>query len=263
MNPVTIIAGESPIILGQPHSGTFLPPEVREALTEDACRLADTDWHIPQLYDGLVDGATTVRANFSRYVIDANRPPDDRPLYPGQNSTGLVPLHDFDGTPIWVKQPDDAEVERRKKLYHAPYHEALEQQIERVRSLHGFALLYDCHSIRSTIPYLFEGRLPDLSIGTNMGAACSPPIEQAAVRACVEQQRFTHVLNGRFKGGWTTRHYGRLDQGVHAIQMEIVQSAYLESEQAPFTYSPEKAAQLRELLRNVLENIRLSFGDLK
>lgn len=263
MNPVTVISGDAPIILAQPHSGIFLPDDVREALSDPARALRDTDWHIPQLYEGLVSGATVVRANFSRYVVDANRPPDDQPLYPGQNSTGLVPLHDFDGTPIWLKVPDEAEIGRRVEHFHRPYHDALRGEIERVRALHGHALLYDCHSIRSAIPFLFEGKLPDLNIGTNSGASCAPLIERAAMQACEGQQRFTHVLNGRFKGGWTTRHYGQPEQGVHALQMEICQSAYLESEEPPFNYSLAKAEDLRAVLASVLDNIRQVLGELK
>lgn len=263
MKPVTVISGDAPIILAQPHSGTFLPDYVREALTEPARALRDTDWHIPQLYEGLVPGATVVRANFNRYVVDANRPPDGASLYPGQNTTGLVPLHDFDGQGIWLEVPDEAEIARRVVQFHRPYHEALRGEIERVRALHGYALLYDCHSIRSTIPFLFDGKLPDLNIGTNSGASCSPLIEQASLQACEAQQRYTHVLNGRFKGGWTTRHYGHPDNGVHAVQMEICQSAYLESEAPPYTYSQAKADELRAVLARAFANIRQVLGELK
>ena len=263
MNPVTVICGDAPIIFAQPHSGTFLPDHVRAALTEPARVLADTDWHIPQLYEGLVSGATTVRANFNRYVVDANRPPDGASLYPGQNTTGLVPMNDFDGQGIWFTAPGEAEIACRLEQFHKPYHDALRSEIERVRGLHGYAVLYDCHSIRSTIPYLFEGKLPDLNIGTNSGASCSSLIEQATMQACEGQNRYTHVLNGRFKGGWTTRHYGRPEQRVHAIQMEICQSAYLESEKSPFTYSQAKATDLRTVLGQVFDNIRQVLGELK
>ena len=262
MNPVEIIRGNSPLVLGQPHSGTFLPDEVYDALKEPARQLLDTDWRIPELYEGLVEDATVVRANFSRYVIDANRPPDGASLYPGQNTTGLVPLMDFDGNPIWNREPDEDEIARRLEQFHRPYHTALTQEIERVRSVHGFALLYDCHSIRSTAPYLFEGKLPDLNIGTNSGASCAPGIEQAVARVC-KGSAFTAVLNGRFKGGWTTRHYGRPKTGVHAIQMEIAQSAYLESEVPPFAISPEKSEELRAVLTEVFAEIRIALGELK
>lgn len=177
-------------------------------------------------YDGLLPGATTVRATFHRYVIDANRGADDASLYPGQNTTGLVPLTDFDGEAIWLKEPDAADIAHRKAQFHAPYHAALAAEVARVRARHGVAILYDCHSIRSHIPFLFPGTLPDFNVGTNLGTTCDPRIEAAVYDLCVASGR-THVLNGRFKGGWTTRHYGRPDDGIHAIQMELAQRGYM------------------------------------
>lgn len=259
MNPVSVISGTSPIVLAQPHSGTFLPDDVRAALTEDARGLIDTDWHVPELYEGLVPDATIVRANFSRYVIDANRPPNGASLYPGQNTTALVPLSDFDGRPLWLVEPDEAEVARRILHYHRPYHKALEREIERVRASHGFAVLYDCHSIRSQIPFLFDGTLPDLNIGTNSGASCSSAIERAIAEVCMNAAGFTSALNGRFKGGWTTRHYGRPENGVHAVQMEIAQRAYLMGEEPPFALCPQKSARLRQVLAGVFAAITTSL----
>lgn len=262
MNPVSVETGNSPIVLAQPHSGTWLPDDVLEALEPGARELFDTDWRIHELYEGLVPDATTVRANFNRYVIDANRPPDDASLYPGQNTTSLVPLTDFDAKPIWQREPDGAEIERRKAEFHAPYHAALSGQLARVKAQHGFAVLYDCHSIRSHVPFLFEGELPVLNIGTNLGASCAPVVEQAVEQACAASA-FSHVLNGRFKGGWTTRHYGRPAENIHAVQMEIAQSAYLAAEKPPFAYSTDKAAKLRDTLAAVFAGIESTFGDLK
>ena len=261
MSPVTVIPGTSPIVLAQPHSGTFVPDAILAALNERGRRLCDTDWHIPQLYEGLVDGASVVRAEFSRYVIDANRPPDGESLYPGQNTTGLVPLVDFENEPIWDVEPDEAETARRLAAFHGPYHAALRAELNRVREVHGFAVLYDCHSIRSELPFLFDGALPDLNVGTNGGATCAPAIERAVGEACAASP-FSHVVNGRFKGGWTIRHYGRPEEGIHAVQMEIAQSTYLEAEAPPFAYSPEKAARLRETLAAVFAAIEGTFGDL-
>lgn len=261
MNPVTVMRGEGPIILAQPHSGTYVPATIADCLNERGRALADTDWHIPRLYDGLVPDATVVRAEFNRYVIDANRPPDGASLYPGQNGTGLVPLIDFEGQPIWTAEPDEAETGQRLADFHRPYHAALEAEIDRVRDTHGFAILYDCHSIRSRLPFLFDGQLPDLNIGTNSGKSCHPALAAAAVQACADGP-FSHVLDGRFKGGWTTRHYGDPAKPVHAIQMEIVQSAYLEAERMPFAYSPDKAAKLRKTLAAVLAGMKTACGEL-
>ncbi|SIQ37715.1 formiminoglutamase [Paracoccus thiocyanatus] len=254
MIPVEVTQGDSPVILGLPHTGTWLPDGIRARLNPRGQVLADTDWHIHRLYDGLLPGATTVRATFHRYIIDANRGPDDASLYPGQNTTGLVPLTDFDGEPIWETEPTAEDIAERKARFHAPYHAALAAEIERVRARHGVAILYDCHSIRSVIPFLFDGVLPDFNIGTNSGAACDPRIEAAVLQACAATGR-SHVLNGRFKGGWTTRHYGQPGQGVHAIQMELAQATHLETEAPPFAYDAAKAETLRVTLGAILERL--------
>lgn len=262
MTPVEVTQGDSPIVLGLPHTGTFLPDEVRAQLNARGQGLDDTDWHIHRLYDGLLGGVTTVRATFHRYVVDANRDPSGQSLYPGQNTTGLVPLTDFDGAPIWQKEPTAEEVEARRAAFHAPYHAALEAELARVRARHGVALLYDCHSIRSRIPFLFEGTLPDFSIGTNSGQTCAPALEQITLDACAKAEGYTHVLNGRFKGGWTTRHYGRPTEGQHAIQMELAQSTYLAAEDAPWRYDEAKAARLRAHLAALLKALERKVKEL-
>ncbi|MFO1137616.1 MAG: N-formylglutamate deformylase [Paracoccus sp. (in: a-proteobacteria)] len=254
MIPVEVTPGDSPVILGLPHTGTWLPDDIRARLNARGQVLADTDWHIERLYDGLLPGATTVRATFHRYVIDANRGADDASLYPGQNTTGLVPLTDFDGEAIWLTEPDAADIAHRKAQFHAPYHAALAAEVARVRARHGVAILYDCHSIRSHIPFLFPGTLPDFNVGTNLGTTCDPRIEAAVYDLCMASGR-THVLNGRFKGGWTTRHYGQPGTGVHAIQMELAQSTHLSTEVPPFAYDDAKAEALRVTLRAILERL--------
>jgi N-formylglutamate deformylase len=254
---VAVQAGASPLILAFPHAGTGLPAGLWERLNDNGRLLADTDWHIDRLYADLLPTATTVRANFHRYVIDANRDPAGSSLYPGQNTTGLVPETDFDGQTIWQagREPADGEVAARVMQFHAPYHAALAGEIERVRQLHGVAVVYDCHSIRSRIPFLFPGRLPDFNIGTNEGRTCSPVLESAAADGARQAPGFTSVVNGRFKGGWTTRHYGRPGTGVHAIQMELAQSTYLATEATPFAYHALKASVIRVRLRWMLERI--------
>lgn len=243
------------MVLGLPHTGTYISEKILERLTPLGKTLSDTDWHIERLYNDLVPQATTVRATFHRYVIDANRDPSGASLYPGRNTTDLVPLTDFDGKPLWIREPTDAEIKNRLENFHAPYHAALESELERIRSIHGYAVLYDCHSIRSNIPFLFEGTLPDFNIGTNNGATCAPEIEQAVVRICKAADGYSSILNGRFKGGWTTRHYGRPREGFHAIQMELAQSTHLKTEALPFEYDPEKAERLRRHLKAILEAI--------
>jgi N-formylglutamate deformylase len=255
MNPVEIVQGDSPLVLGLPHTGTHVPPEIRKALNARGQGLDDTDWHIEKLYEGLLPSVTTVRATFHRYVIDANRDPAGISLYTGQNTTGLLPFTDFDGQDIWITQPNPAETERRRSACHAPYHAALEAEMERVQKRHGIAVLYDCHSIRSRIPFLFEGVLPDFNIGTNGGASCAPKIGSALAEICAAADGYTSIVNGRFKGGWTTRHYGRPERSWHAIQMELAQSTYLAEEAAPWTYDNAKAARLRPHLQNILTTL--------
>jgi formiminoglutamase len=257
MNPVDVVEGDGQVILGLPHTGTWLPEAARARLNATGLALADTDWHVHELYEGLLPGATTVRATFHRYVIDANRAPDGASLYPGQNTTGLCPVTDFDGLPIYPEgmEPDAQEVLARRAHFHTPYHVALAGEIERVRAKHGVAILYDCHSIRSRIPFLFDGVLPDFNIGTNGGRSCDPSIPDAVSNICAGADGYTSILNGRFKGGWTTRHYGNPVAGVHAIQMELAQSTYLATEAAPFAYDDAKAERLRVHLKTILETL--------
>ncbi|KQV65109.1 N-formylglutamate deformylase [Rhizobium sp. Root1220] len=263
--PHEIRQGTSPVILGLPHTGTEVPPEIWNRLNDNGRLLADTDWHIHQLYDGLLDGVTTVRATFHRYVIDANRDPEGVSLYPGQNTTGLVPDTDFDGKPIWKngKAPTPEDLAERLRDFHAPYHAALAAEIERVRAVHGVAILYDCHSIRSHIPFLFDGKLPDFNIGTNLGRTCDSTIEQAVATVTSSAEGYDSILNGRFKGGWTTRHYGRPESGVHAIQMELAQSTHLTTEAPPFTYDRAKADRLRVHLKDILARLAEIAPSLK
>lgn len=257
MSPFAVTQGDSPIILGMPHIGTWLPDDLTARLNDNGRALADTDWHIDRLYAGLLPGVTVVASTVHRYAIDANRDPAGLSLYPGQNTTHLCPLTDFDNRPIWTpgQEPSEDEITARRAAYHAPYHAALADQIARVKARHGVAVLYDCHSIRSVIPFLFPGTLPVFSIGTNDGSTCAAQVQSATADPCTNAAAMTSVLNGRFKGGWTTRHYGRPYEGVHAIQMELAQSAYLQAEAAPWAYDADRSHNLRAVLGTILGNL--------
>lgn len=255
MTPVTVSRGSGPIVLGQPHSGTFVPDGIANKLNDNGRKLSDTDWHIDRLYTDLAPEITTVEANFHRYVIDANRDPAGVSLYPGQNTTTLVPVTDFDGVDIWGTPPTAADIEARRANFHAPYHAALWAELTRVQDLHGVAILYDCHSIRSGIPFLFDGTLPDFNIGTNKGATCADVIEATVKSICAKVPGHSTVLNGRFKGGWTTRHYGQPKSGIHAIQLELAQSTYLTNEAEPWAYDQTKASELRRHLTSILTEL--------
>ena len=254
MSPVEIIRGEGPVVLGFPHTGTNVPDEILARLNERGKQLSDTDWHIHRLYAGLLPDVTTVRATFHRYVIDANRDPSGTSLYPGQNTTGLIPHIDFDNNPLWRagEEPTDKDIAERLERFHQPYHAALASELERVREKHGIVILYDCHSIRSHCPFLFDGRLPDFNVGDNDSTTCDPAITTAVEQVCAGAEGHSHVVNGRFKGGWTTRHYGRPAENMHAIQMELAQSTHLERETLPFAYDEAKAEKLRHYLAEIL-----------
>jgi len=258
--------GSSPIILGFPHVGTEVPDDIAACLSEEGKNLRDTDWHLDRLYSGVPVSVTTVKARHHRYVIDVNRDPARVSLYPGQNTTDLVPLNTFDNVPIWLpgKAPDEAEIARRLDLYHEPYHRAFAEQIERVLSRHGVAIVFDCHSIRSVIPHLFEGRLPDLNVGDNEGRTCGPQTRAALMGPAQEAAGYTHVLNGRFKGGWTPRHYGKSGSKVEAIKLELAQHNYLASEDLPFAFDDVRAARLRPHLAAMITGLeRVALGHLK
>ena len=248
--------GDSPLVLAQPHGGVDIPQSILARLNPKGRAMEDTDWHITRLYHGLINNATVVSTPIHRYVIDANRDPSDVSLYPGQNTTSLCPTTTFDGDPIYREgeEPSEDEISERRQQYHTPYHDTLREQLERVHQKHGYVVLYDCHSIRSEVPYLFDGKLPDFNIGTNSGQSCAAEFESVVVDICARQKQLSHVSNGRFKGGWTTRHYGNPQNGFHAIQMELAQCNYMQ-ETPPWGYDVDMAEKLRVTLRSILQGI--------
>lgn len=248
-------AARRPVLVSLPHVGTALPDGFIGRLVPEAQGLPDTDWHLPRLYDFLEDlGVGVIQARFSRYVVDLNRPSNDTPLYSGA-TTGLCPTTMFDGAPLYQPgaEPDAAEVAERVTRYWTPYHDAITAEMTRLRDQFGRAVLFDAHSIRSVVPRLFEGRLPDLNIGTNDGRSADPVLGDrlVAVGADAGADGFTHVLNGRFKGGHITRHFGRPAEGWHAVQLEMAQVTYME-EDAPFAFDEARAARIRPHLRRFI-----------
>lgn len=251
--PFRLVRGTQPLLLSIPHLGTHLPDALRGDYTDVALQRADTDWHLDRLYDFAQElGASVLQATHSRSVIDLNRPPDDQSLYPGRITTGLCPTETFRGEPLYRdgRMPDAAETARRLGLYWQPYHDALAAELDRLTALHGRVLLWDAHSIASRLPRLFDGKLPDLNLGTADGASCAAEV-LAPVAAIAAGSGFSAVANGRFKGGHITRQYGRPAHGVHAIQLELCQCLYMD-EAAPFAYQPDRAAHLQPTLRAML-----------
>jgi N-formylglutamate deformylase len=246
--------GRSALLISFPHSGTQLPDDLRQRLRPPALDVPDTDWHVPSLYDCWRElGATVLIARYSRYVVDLNRPPDGAPLYPGQAETSVCPTRSFADEPLYQdgQAPGGAEVQQRLQEYWHPYHQKLLQSIDVIRSEHGHCILWDAHSIRSHVPLFFEGRLPDLNVGTADGRSCARARAARAMQVLESQSRYSAVHNGRFKGGYITRHYGDPPRGVDAIQLEIAQAAYMD-EDHPTGFEPARAAGLAALLRELL-----------
>jgi N-formylglutamate deformylase len=229
--------GDAPLIVSFPHTGTEIPPDIEEQLVSPWLARKDADYWVDVLYAFAQDmGATTIRTSLSRTVIDVNRDPSGASLYPGQTTTGLCPLETFDGEPLYLpgREPAAAAIEQRRLAYFDPYHAALREQIARLREKHGAVVLYDAHSIRSRVPRLFEGELPLFNIGTNRGSSCDSRLSAEIIASC-EEFDLPYVVDGRFRGGWITRHYGQPQNGVHAVQMELAMRGYLREPENPLT----------------------------
>lgn len=254
MDICTLHRGTAPLLISLPHNGTHLPETLIPRLRVSARRVPDTDWHVDRLYAFARDmGASMLVPSHSRYVVDLNRPEDDVSLYPGQNTTGLCPIVQFSGESVYVdgQEPSAPEIAGRVDTYWRPYHAALAGEIERLRAEHGRVVVWEGHSIRSVVPFLFEGRLPDFNLGTAGGASCSPGL-QARLEAILQaQDDYSVAVNGRFRGGYITRHYADIARGVEAVQLELAQLNYMDED--TFEYRPEVAERTQALIRRLLE----------
>ena len=254
MDTYTLHRGTAPLLISLPHHGTALPDDLMARLTTEARRVPDTDWHVAELYAfarGL--GASIIVPAYSRYVVDLNRPEDDVSLYPGQNTTGLCPTVRFSGESVYLpgQEPTPAEIAARVDTYWRPYHRALQAEIARLHEAHGRVVLWEGHSIRSEVPFLFEGRLPDFNLGTAGGTSCSPDLQHALEGVLASQADFSFVVNGRFRGGYITRHYADVAHGVQTVQLELAQLNYMDEDS--FAYLPERAVRTQVLIRRLLE----------
>ncbi|HRN61064.1 MAG TPA: N-formylglutamate deformylase [Luteimonas sp.] len=254
MDTFTLHRGSAPLLVSVPHDGTRVPDDIAARLTPEARRVPDTDWHIAWLYAFAKDlGASMIVPKFSRYVIDLNRGEDDVSLYPGQNTTGLCPVLRFSGDPVYLdgQEPSEDEVRARVEAYWRPYHDALREELGRLHAAHGRVVLWEGHSIKGDLPFLFDGRLPDFNLGTANGSSCSPQLQEKLERALAAQSRYGWVHNGRFKGGHITRHYGDPASGIDAVQLEISQRVYMDEDS--FAYDEAKAADAQQVVRALLE----------
>lgn len=251
---IDIHEGDSPLIVNVPHDGREIPASIGAQMTADALELPDTDWHVRDLYWFAAElGATIASARHSRYVVDLNRDPEGRSLYPGADTTEVCPTTTFSRQPVYRDgaAPDAAQIARRLALYWRPYHAALRRTVMETRRRFGVVLLFDAHSIRSVLPRFFDGQLPDFNLGTADGATASPELTDLMFSVLDSAAGYDAVLNGRFKGGYITRHYGDPDRGIHAIQLEMAQSAYME-EEAPYRLLPDCADRLAPVLKDLL-----------
>jgi N-formylglutamate deformylase len=253
---VSLTQGHLPLLISIPHGGECLPEPFLRRMTPAAHKIADTDWHLARLYDfARAMGASVLQANYSRYIIDVNRPSDGGNLYPGSTTTGLCPTESFLGEALYrvdAAPPDEAETIQRVARYWQPYHDALRQELSRLRERHAHVLLWEAHSIANVLPRLFEGRLPDLNIGTFSGAACAPALREAAI-AAASASPFSWVADARFKGGHITRHYGQPHTGVHAVQLEMSRHLYMD-EDPSFAYREDLAAAVLPTLERMVGN---------
>jgi len=249
--------GSTALLVSLPHAGTHIPEDLRPRYLPRALAAEDTDWHLDRLYAFVqAMGASLIVPRHSRYVIDLNRPPENAPLYPGANNTALCPMRFFTGDVLYREgqEPGEDEIDRRCKRYWHPYHRALESELARLEAAHGHCILFDAHSIKSELPWLFEGRLADLNLGTAGGASCAPALRTALAGVLESHTRYTHVVDGRFKGGHITRHYGRPDSGRHAVQLEMAWRCYMH-EAPPYALDAQRAAVLQPLLRALVQTM--------
>lgn len=249
--------GSTPLLISFPHVGTQVPDDQRTRYTERALQVEDTDWFLDRLYAFAADlGASFLVPTQSRYLIDLNRPSENAPMYPGVNNTELCPTRHFTGEPLYREgqAPDEAEVQRRVAVYWRPYHDALRDELARLKAQHGHAVLFDAHSIKSELPWLFEGTLPHMNLGTANGAACAPSLCNQLGAVFAAQDRYSHVVNGRFKGGHITRHFGRPQDGIHAVQLEMCWRAYMD--ESPARWNDERAAEVTPLLTQLVTTMR-------
>ena len=255
----TLHRGTQPLLVSVPHAGTAIAPEVAPALVPRALEVEDADWHLDKLYAFATDlGASLIVPRHARYVVDLNRPPENTPMYPGQNNTELVPTRFFTGEPLYRegRVPDEAEVQRRITRYWRPYHDALAAELARLKAEHGHALLFDGHSIQQQLPWLFDGALPDLNLGTAGGTSCTAALRTRLMQVLDGQQTFSHVTDGRFKGGYITRHYGRPADGVQAVQMEMCWPCCMDVTRPPsLAWDETRAARVRTVLRALLQTM--------
>ncbi len=254
MDHYTLHQGSAPLLISLPHDSSTIPQDIADRMLPAARKSVDTDWHVGRLYDPLASalGASVLKPLVSRYVVDLNRPADGHALYPGQRETGVVPLIGFDGTPLYAagQSPDLVEVQRRINVFWQPYHDALAKELARLLAVHGRVVLWEGHSIRSEVPMLFSGRLPDFNLGTAAGASCGAALQSKLQHALEAAEPYTHAVNGRFKGGYITRHYGDPGHGVQAIQLELAQLNYMDEDS--FEWDEAKAAAVRRHILDLL-----------
>lgn len=248
-------ADRIPLVVSIPHTGTYIPSDVRARLASDAMRaLPMTDWHLHPLYDFLPElGITTIHATWSRFVADLNRPPGGEALYPGRFETGIVARETFWGDTIWDEPPAEGEIMEWKAQVHAPYHAKLLELLDETRQRFGRAVLIDAHSVASRANRLHSELEDDIYLGNRDETTCGPWLINE-VQAAMEEAGLRVVRNYPYKGGYITAHYGQLD-AVESLQIEMAQRVYMDEDDPGASVGSERFLQAKEMLAGAFERI--------
>ncbi len=245
-----------PIILSVPHCGTDFPDEIRnDYVPEMMAAPDDTDWFVHQLYNFATElGITIIHAKYSRWAIDLNRDPESAPLYDdGRIITGLTTTTDFFGKSIYISDdriPDQKEVERRLTEYYWPYYNKIQDLLDERLATFGKALLWDAHSIRHFVPTIRKEIFPDMILGNNDETTAHPELIETALHG-LTSGKFGVNHNTPFKGGHITRYFGKPEQNIHALQLEMNKILYMDDEERNF--HEERANEMRAVLKPTFE----------
>ena len=242
-----------PIIISSPHSGTLFPDDLKPKFQEGIIdHPDDTDWYIDRLYSFAQDlGILVIAANYHRWVIDLNRDPESKPLYDdGRVITSLTPTTDFNGDSLYKNgdEPSDEEIANRIKNYYNPYHNKLKMLTEHYRKEFGKVLLFDAHSIRDVVPGIRKEPFPQLILGDNDGKSCKGELVNTAL-SVLEKSPYELTHNHPFKGGYITRSIGNPKEGIHAMQLEMIKTNYMDDGQTE--YDDLRAEKIRSTLKDL------------
>ncbi|WP_062059292.1 N-formylglutamate amidohydrolase [Aquimarina longa] len=247
-----------PIIISVPHSGTKFPSDIKKQYKKRMRNhLDDTDWYVDRLYEFAPSlGITVIKANLSRWVIDLNRDPESVPLYNDNRLiTSNTPITDFYGNAIYKSkdvEPDENEVKRRLNTYYWPYYKQLEEMLEERKKQFGTVLLWDAHSIRHKVSTIQKDPFPDMILGNNNEKTADPKLIKSALEG-LQSGNFKINHNTPFKGGHITRYFGKPENNIHTLQLEMNKILYMDDNE--ITYNNDRAEKVQQVLLNTMKNL--------